>query len=690
MGLLDRLRSTARRLAGRSPNQAEASRLIDEGNALEDAGRIGEAMQRYDESIRLMPGLARAHLNRGNILLATGDARAALDAYLSAVAHEPHNAAAHYNAGNAQVRLGYHQAALGAYAEAIRLKPDFVDAEVALGNAQEDLGLLVQAEASYRRALALRPEYAEVYYNLAKVLLGLGQLDRAEQCCRRALALRPGLAEAHQNLGLVLLGQQRRTEAEAAFRQALAHKPGYGSALAEAYHCANHLCSWSRRKEDEDRLLALVDAGQGGIPPFHLLSMDRPDNAGKASFQRRAGLLFATEKLGSYLTGAAVSAAGHPERDRLRIGYLSADFYDHATMHLLQGVLEAHDRERFAIHGYSYGSTPDQVTQKAAQCCDVFRDFAALSNADAAALIAADGIDILVDLKGYTQNTRIEISAQRPAPVIVSWLGYPGTLGHPRLADYLIGDPIVSPPRHAEHFSETLALMPHCYQPNDRERAIAATPRRAEVGLPDSGFVFCSFNQSYKFNPESFDAWCRLLAEVPGSILWLLAPTEPAVANLRREARSRGVAPERLVFAPRKQPAEHLGRLRLADLALDTFPCTSHTTGSDALWAGVPLVTRMGETFASRVAASLLHAAGLPELATRSRDDCFAVAKGLALAPQRLEAVRQKLADQRLKAPLFDTVRFTRDLERLYRRMWQQHAKGVKEIIILEGRDWLD
>jgi len=313
----------------------------------------------------------------------------------------------------------------------------------------------------------------------------------------------------------------------------------------------------------------------------------------------------------------------------------------------------------------------------------VFRDIRELSDRAAAALIADDGIDILVDLKGYTQHSRLEITALRPAPVIVSWLGYPGTLGHARLADYLIGDAMVTPPEHAGHFSETLALMPHCYFPTDRQRAIGSKPGRAEAGLPEKGFVFCSFNQSVKFNPASFDVWCRLLSDVPGSVLWLLAPSAPAIANLRREALTRGADADRLIFAPLKPLTEHLGRLQLADLALDTYPYTSHTTGTDALWAGVPLVSRIGDTFVGRVAASLLNTVGLPELVTESWESYFSLAKTLALAPQGLAAIRQKLADRRLTSPLFDTLRFTRDLERLYSRVWQQHLEGRKEIISL-------
>ena len=312
---------------------------------------------------------------------------------------------------------------------------------------------------------------------------------------------------------------------------------------------------------------------------------------------------------------------------------------------------------------------------------DTFRDLQHASSEAAAGQIAADGIDILVDLKGYTGGSRLEIAALRPAPVQVSWLGYPGTLGHRRLADYLIGDPIVTPLEHASHYSESLALMPHCYQPNDRQRTVGERPTRAQAGLADTGFVFCCFCLPNKITPAMLDLWCRLLRNVPESQLWLLQSNSVTQHNLRREAAARGIAPERLVFAPPLPLAEHLGRLQLADLALDTFPYTSHTTASDALWAGVPLITLMGDTFVSRVAASILHAAGLPQLVTRSADSYVRLVLELAMQPEQMKFFRNRLAANLMTCPLFDSERFARDLERLYERMWTNHRAGRNDHI---------
>ncbi len=634
----------------RASAEGDSSALIDQGNRLEDAGDLVAARRCYEHAVELMPGLARAHLNLGNVMLASGQPESALEAYGVALALDPHYSAAHYNMGNAYARLRNAPAAMACYLRALSLKPDFADAYVALGNAQEDLQLLGQAEASYRSALQLQPGYAQVY----------------------------------SNLGFVLSGQKKWAEALAAFRQAasLDHAP----ASAQICFCAGQLCEWHNRIGEEKTVADMIMRGVGDISPFPVLSMDSVQGD-PAQLQRLAARRFAEDRL-LPRSVLAHGGEGRPSTDtRLRIGYLSADFHDHATMHLLRGVLAEHDNSRFAIHGYSYGRTSDHATQQARSACESFVDLKDLSDLEAASAIAGGGIDILVDLKGFTQGARVEISALRPAPLLVNWLGYPGTLGHPQLADYIIGDPIVTPPAAAADFSETLALMPNCYQPNDRAKVIGGNPGRLAAGLPEHGFVFCSFNQSFKFNPGTFDVWCRLLREIPGSVLWLLTQTDAVTANLRSEAQARGVEGSRLIFAPRMDLADHLGRLQLADLALDTFPYNSHTTASDALWVGVPLVTLTGRTFASRVGASLLNAAGVPEFVVQSWDDYFSLARSLALDPSGLRPIRQKLARNRLSCPLFDTVGFTRDLERLYIAMWQQHQKGTRETIVLRKEE---
>ncbi|MGJ0509044.1 MAG: UDP-N-acetylglucosamine-peptide N-acetylglucosaminyltransferase [Methylocystis sp.] len=363
-------------------------------------------------------------------------------------------------------------------------------------------------------------------------------------------------------------------------------------------------------------------------------------------------------------------------RTKIRLGYLSNDFHDHATVLLLVEALEAHDDTRFELHAYSYGKDDGkQMRPRLRRVFDQFNDIGQLSDEEAARAIHRDGIDILIDLKGFTRETRTSILALRPAPVQVNYLGYPGTLG-PGLCDYIITDDFCTPAGAARDFSESFATLPHSYQPPGSRDPIVLAPSRAATGLPEEGFVFCCFNQAYKFTPAIFDVWCRLLQCVPGSVLWLLA-TDEAEGNLRSEAWKRGVDASRLIFAGELPHAEHLGRLQLADLVLDTAPYGAHTTASDALWACVPVITCPGATFPSRVAGSLLRAAGLPEMVVEDQDDYFELAFALATDTDRLGELRRTLAGNRLSAPLFDVKAYSLALESLYAMMWERFRLGL-------------
>jgi predicted O-linked N-acetylglucosamine transferase (SPINDLY family) len=711
-GCLDEADAAYRQAADRHPDLVAAH--LQRGNLCRQRGRLDEAQAAYRTALAIRPDDADAHNNLGIVLQEAGACAPALEAYDRSLALRPGHAPTHNNRALLLHALGRDAEAEAAYRAALALQPDLADTHFNLGNLYRDTARAQEAEDAYRRtlalqaghvpacnhlallmiaarrydeaaaalqaALAMRGDHASTLNNLGLLLQEAGQADAAGAAYRRALELAPDLPEAHRNLGALLQDARAFDDAQAHYRRALASRPADGAAAAAAYHAAGQGADWSLRAEDEARLVRLVRQGIA-VAPFALLHLDAAD---APALQARNARCYAREQ--GWHTGAGASAGRPPAPRadrRLRIGYLSGDFHEHATLQLLMGVLAAHDRARFAIHAYSYGAIADAATQRAAACCDGFHDLRQLGDAPAAARIAADGIDILVDLKGYTAGNRLGIGARRPAPVLVSWLGYPGTLGEPRLADYLIGDPIVTPPQDAAHFSETLALMPHCYQPNDRQRAIGTRPARADVGLPADAFVFCSFNQCVKLNPATVDAWCRLLHAVPAGVLWLLAPPAPAIARLRAAFGAGGIDPQRLVFAPARPLAEHLGRLQLADLALDTYPYGSHTTGSDALWAGVPLVAHRGASFASRVSSSLLHAAGLPELVTTGWDDTVALATALARDGERLAGLRRRLADGRDRAPLFDTARFTRDLERLLAAIWEQHGSGERRLIAL-------
>ncbi len=400
--------------------------------------------------------------------------------------------------------------------------------------------------------------------------------------------------------------------------------------------------------------------GRGRLALFPLLSIDSTPAQQLAAARRQSATL------------AAPPLPKHPRhrKAKIRLGYLSNDFRQHPTAHLISELIERHDRRRFEVIGYSCG--PDDGSperRRLAKGFDRFTDIRLASHADAAGIIHRDEIDILVDLNGYTRGARTRILAHRPAAVQVNFLGYPGTMGADFI-DYIVADAIVIPPGEERFFSETVVRLADSYQPNDRQRQIAgSTPSRGACGLPPQGFVFCCFNNGFKITAVLFALWMRLLAKVPGSVLWLLETNQAAKINLRREAAAAGIPAERLVFAPRQPLPEHLARHRLADLFLDTLPYTAHTTASDALWTGLPVLTCLGGTFAGRVAASLLTAVGLPDLITASLDEYEALALALASDPARLSILKQRVAANRDTTPLFDSERYTRALEQAYERM---------------------
>jgi len=662
------------------PHNAEAQYEL--GNTLASLGQKREAELCYRRAVSLKPDLVEAHNNLGSLLESLGRPEDAERSYREALALRPDLAQLHNNLGIALVSLGRLDDAERCYREALAREPRYPEAHNNLGNVLGFLGRPDEADSSYREALVLKPDFPEAYYHLGLTLVSRGRLEEAEQTFRQAIVHNPGYAEAHCDLGNVTGSLGRPEEAERHYRQALALRPDYAEALCQWVHKLQWLCAWSELPAPVAAMHRHVAVGRPGqLMPFCFVAL--PDAT--AAEQLACARLFAERAFRAFLSRPPLHAAGlQGDPPRLRIGYLSGDFHEHATSYLLAEVIERHDRARFEVFGYSYG--PDEASPMRARmraAFDPFRDIRSVSDEAAARKIAADRIDILVDLKGYTGGARLAIAASRPAPVQVSWLGYPGTLGHPRMADYLIGDPTVTPLAHAAYYSESLALMPHCYQPNDRQRVIGERPTRVQVGLAESGFVFACFCLPYKITPEMFELWCRLLREVPRSQLWLLQSSSVAQDRLRKEATARGVTADRLVFASRLPLAGHLGRLQLADLALDTYPYTSHTTASDALWAGVPVVTMLGESFVSRVAASLLRATGLPELVADCADAYFRLALELATRPELLRPLRTKLAANRMSCPLFDSTRFTLDLQRLYERIWINHRAGKKDHVTL-------
>jgi protein O-GlcNAc transferase len=635
------------------------------------SGRLERGTQLLAQAADVDPRSAPAHFELGNALATAKQQAAAVASYDRVIALQPAFAMAYHNRGVALKELMKVEEALASYDRALALDPGYATAHNNRGVVLMALQRIKEALASYDRAIALKPDYAMAHYNRGNALLNLRRLPEALASYDRAIALRPDDADAVGNRATVLNDLERYDEAIAGYDRAIALKPGQNQAEGARIYAKMRLCDWRGFEPEARRLIGEARRGGLVIQPFPLLAL-----AASAGDQLRYTRAWAASKYPP--SDKPLWRGGTYDHERIRIAYVSGDFRDHAVAHLAAGMFERHDRSRFEIIGVSSGDDDgSDMRKRLVAAFDQFHDVRGQSDRDVARLLRDREVDIAIDLSGYTRNTRFPIFARRAAPIQASYLAYPATTGAPYI-DYLIADRIVLPVEQRQFYSEKIVHLPECYQVNDATRAIAAeTPTRQEAGLPEGEFVFCCFNNSYKILPDLFDRWMRMLKQVEGSVLWLLESNPTATANLGREAVARDVAPERLVFARRAKLAHHLARHRLADLFLDTLPYGAHTTASDALWAGLPILTCLGETFAGRVAASLLHAIGLPELVTTSLADYERLAIELATQPEKLTALRQRLADNRLAAPLFDTARLTRSIEAAYRAMYDRHRAGL-------------
>lgn len=595
-------------------------------------------------------------------------------------------------------RAGQLAQAARLYGEIIRAEPANAEALYLLGFLHFQSGEFGEAERLLGASLAINPNAPDALYNRAQALMKLKRGGEALLLFDRLLATNPGIAEAWHGRGMALSALARDEEAILSYGRALAIRPlpetlnnranvlfglkrfeesaaDYEAILATGRDIPYargsmvfsrlHGCDWRGLAEQKERIAAELRAGGRVAQPGAMLAIsDSPED------QRRAAEIWAASE---------VPPARHPlwagerySHERIRLAYISADFCSHAVAYLIAGVMEAHDRNRFEVTAISLGSDDgSDIRQRIANACEHFIDASGRDDAEIAGLVRSRETGIAIDLMGYTGGSRMGIFASRPAPVQASFLGFPGTTGAPYI-DYLIADPIVVPKDDRRHFRETIAYLPDTYLPSEFARTIAKTPSRREAGLPETGFVFCSFNNTYKLTPELFGLWMRLLRTVEGSVLWLGEGNSASARNLKREAEDHGIDPRRLVLAPFLQAREdHLARLRLAGVFLDTLPYGGHASALDALWAGVPVLTCLGKTFAGRVAASLVSAAGIPELAASSLAEYERIALELATGEQKLSQLKTKLAANREAAALFDTLRFTRNLEAAYTRIWE-------------------
>jgi predicted O-linked N-acetylglucosamine transferase (SPINDLY family) len=651
------------------PNAADI--LADKGKVLAELGQQNDALSCFGRAIAIDPQHWMALQNQGATLLALKRPTEALGVFDRLLVVMNNHPAALNNRALALKDLGRHNEAIGDLKKAASFDGKNVEILTNLGDSLFATKNYGEANACYDKALALKPDLAQAWLGRANIYCELKRYEEAVAAYDRAISAKPDLAEAWYGRGSVLSDHKRYEEAIVDFSKALSFKPDLIGAEGARLHARMHICDWRGIDRDCAQVTSSVRAGKANAAPFVFLAV-----SSDAADQLACAQVWTKTK---FPPPYPVWRGENSTSDKIRVVYLSADFYEHPVAYLMAGMFESHDRSRFETVAMSFGADDQSDMRKRLEkSFDRFIDVQAKSESETAELLKSLEGDIVVDLMGYTGIPRTGVLAKRVAPVQVSYLGYAGTMGADFI-DYILADRVVIPQDRRQFYSEKIAELTGSFMVNDRARKIATNvPTRAEQGLPENGFVFCSFNQSYKIAPEVFALWMRLLNRVEGSVLWLSRHNDVAVRNLQDAARSHGVDPARLVFATRVPLNEdHLARHRLADLFLDTLPFNAHATAADALWAGLPVLTQAGETFAGRVAASLLSALDLPELITTTADEYEKTALGLAADAGKLAALKTKLAQNMMTSSLFDTERTTRHVERAFEAMVRRHRDGL-------------
>ena len=686
-GKLKEAESSYRKASKIKPDFAEAHSNL--GNILSDLGKLKDAEFSYRKAIKLKPAFYKAHFNLGNVLRDLGKLKEAELSTRKAIAIKPDFAEAHYNLGIILKELGNLKEAELSQRKAIELNPAFFEAHSNLGNVLRDLGKLQEAEFSYRKAIELRPYSAEEYSNLGSILKELGNLQEAELSTRKAIEISPNYAEAYYNLGNIFSELGKLKEAESSYRKASKIKPDFaeahsnlGSVLKElgnfddainqfkqALKLNNQLsltkstliltkrliCDWSDEGNHNKWLKSLGIKGKS-INPWELLSLE--DNPLKH--------LKRSKKFYKERYTRPIKHIKSFKKNIIHIGYFSADFRNHPVMQQIVPLFELYDKSRFKIYLYSFTPKEDEYTERAKNSGCIFRDIKKLNDIETVELARNDKLDIAVDLMGYTRLNRMSLFSYRMAPIQINYIGFPGSVGSDTI-DYIIVDKILVPRENEKFYSEKVIRMPNCFQCNDNKKQISKERVcRSDFNLPDRGFIFTCFNNNYKITKKEFNIWMNLLIKIEGSVLWLYKSNHWSMNNLYKEARKRKVDPERLIFADQLPLKKHLARLSLGDLALDTFYCNGGTTTSDALWAGLPVLTKIGQSFIARVSASLLTSIGLPELITYSESEYAEKAYYIASKPGEIHKLKSKLNKLKKTSKLYNSELFTQDLEKIY------------------------
>ena len=646
--------------------------------ALHILGLIKISQSNYREACDYLARAARIHPNDASLqynlakaLSDSGNDKDALAHHKKAVALAPNNPEAWLNYGKTASNLGRYEEALVWYSKALSLKPDYADASLNIGATLKELKRYEEAIVFAERALSINPNLAEAWINKGVTLHELKRYEEAITHYDKALSLKPDYAEGWSNKGATLYELKRYDEAITQFDKAISLKPDIDWLSGDLIHTKMKICSWSGLEESLENISKKVKKNEMAVYPFSLLSL-RDDSL----LHRKSSEIYILNKYPKNLTLGLIHK--HNPQEKIRIGYFSADFRNHAVSSLTAELFELHDKNRFEIFAFSFGVDDKSLMRlRLIQAFNQFIDVSDMSDLEIAKLVRDLQINIAVDLGGHTQGSRTGIFSYRVAPIQTSYIGYLGTMGA-EYYDYLLADETIIPVGLQKFYSEKIAFLPS-YQANDRKRILSDRKfTRGELGLPETGFVFCCFNNNYKILPSMLDSWISILNAVESSVLFLYADNEWSKANLINEAGLRGVDSARLIFGRRIPAEEYLARYRVCDLFLDTFPYNAGTTASDALWAGLPVLTLMGQSFASRVAASLLNAIGLPELITNTQEEYEALAIELAMNPQKLRDIKLKLARNRLTTPLFDTPLFTKNLEAAYIKMYERYHKNLE------------
>lgn len=652
------------------PDYAEAYNY--RGVALQELKQLDAAVASFETAIAFEPDYADAYNNRGNALKELKQLDAAVASFDQAIVIMPNLVEAYNNRGNALQELKQLEAAVASFERAIALKPDFAEAYTNRGNALKELKQLDAAIASHDHAIRIKPDFAEAYHNRGMVFHELRQFDTALANYERAVALKPDFAQSYIDSGSILQNLNKHNDALQCYEKAFRIKPDSEYLYGTIIHIKMKVCDWETLESNFAELKNKILLNEKTIIPFDLFGL-----LDSLELQKKSSEIFAHHRYpANYLLG---SICKRPSREKIRIGYFSADFGQHPVSLLTAELYERHDRSKFDIMAFSFGYHPiSEIRNRLSDGFDQFMDVRDKNDQEVAQLSRDLQIDIAVDLGGYTRDCRTGIFSYRAAPIQVNYLGFPGTMGADFI-DYIIADNTLIQPQFEIHYSEKIVYLPNSYMVNDSQRKLSGRQfKRQDFGLPTTGFVFCCFNNTYKITPTIFDCWMRILKAVDSSVLWLRDDNYIASNNLKKQAELRGVCADRLIFAkPIKEYSEHLTRHRQADLFIDTLPFNAHTTASDALWAGLPVLTCMGETFASRVAASLLNALHLPEMITYNLEDYERLAIKLAINSAKLLEIKTKLENNRFTTPLFDTRLFTKHIETAYTQMYKRYQADL-------------